>query len=133
MCSFFKGHNLFTSILVLFLDKQSSEYEAPEWRENRGKMEMERQKRKCESGRTGVSGILSANGLIYHHPRCYGNQHSGQITGCWSGVFLLFPFFFFLRPVGVCISEGRSGESVALISNLVKHLVASKSSFYYDK
>lgn len=46
-----------------------------------------------------VSGILSANGLIYHRPRCYGNQHSGQIMGCWSGVFLLiFPFFLFFFP-----------------------------------
>lgn len=59
-----------------------------------------------------VSGILSANGLIYHRPRCYGNQHSGQIMGCWSCVFFLF--FFFLRPswrdlwvYPVCITDGK--------------------------
>lgn len=64
---------------------------ATEWRE--GKMEIEKKVRVRQDGY--VSGILSANGLIYHCPRCYGNRHSGQIMGCWSGVFLFIFLFCF--------------------------------------
>lgn len=79
----FKDYKMFTLILTRDVFGQTRVPVRP-LNDERGGV-----KRKCESNRTGVSGILSANRLIYHRPRCYGNQHSGQITGCWSRVFLL--------------------------------------------
>lgn len=62
-----------------------------------------------------VSGILTAIGLIHHHPCCYGNQHSG---------WLLLSSFSFLQS-GWSLRDRekeRSGNRAVL-----SHLVASNA------